>query len=279
MRILVTGAAGDVGSQVVRELLQHGHQVDALVLPGQSPPEGVDQVHAGDCTDPSVVARACAGIEGVAHLAAIPAPIRPPDEVFGTNTRATHAVLEAAGAAGVRRAVIAASVSVIGLAFGRRHLRPAYLPLDEDHPVLAEDPYALSKQVDELTAAMMHRRWGLDVLALRMPFVGSGERLAQRVTQGNQDPGSLTNDLWGYLHTEDAAAAFRVGLEASLSGCHVANVAAPDTVCDLSTEELLSRFLPEVPLRRRIIGRRTVLSLDRAEVLLGWRARIGRDGP
>lgn len=270
MRVLVTGAAGEVGREVVRELARHGHQVVALIRPGQPTPEGADRVHRGDCADPQLAALACADVDGVAHLAAIPSPIGPPDQVFTTNTAATHAILEAAGAAGVGRAVIASSLSVIGLAFGRPHLRPAYLPVDEDHPILAEDPYALSKQVDEMTAAMMHRRWGTDLVALRMPFVGAGERLAGRMRRGREDPGALVGDLWGYLRTEHAAEAFRRALEGARAGCHVVTVAAPDTVCSVPTAMLLQRFLPEVPLRRELPGRTTVLALDWGRALLRW---------
>lgn len=270
MRVLVTGAAGDIGSRVVAELRAGGHIVDALVLPGLSVPPGVDRVHEGDCADPELVATACRGVDALAHLAAIPSPSRPPDQVFGGNTRATHAVLEAAGAAGVRRAAIASSVSVLGLAFGRPGLRPAYLPVDEEHPILAEDPYALSKQVDECTAAMMHRRWGMDIVALRMPFVGSGDRLAERLRLGREDPGSLVGDLWGYLCTHDAALAFRTVLEHPPPGCTVVTIAATDTVCELTTAQLLAHYLPEVPVRQPLPGHRSVLCLDRARSVLGW---------
>jgi len=276
--VLVTGAAGAVGRVVVHDLLDNGHDVVALVRAGEEPPDGTDVVR-GDAADPAVAGRAVGGVDAVVHLAAIPAPIGPAANVFSNNVSATHAVLGAAAESGVRTAVIASSVSALGLAYGRRHLRPAYVPVDESHPLQAEDPYALSKQVDETTAQMMHRRWGIGVLAFRLPFVGHGQRLADRVRQGHDDPGSLAHDLWGYLRTEDAALAVRLAVQGAVPGCHVVNVAAPDTVCDLDTAELLSRFLPDVPVRARLRGRATLLTTDRARELFGFVARLSWQDP
>lgn len=273
LRVLVTGAAGAVGSVVVDELRAHGHDVVALVRAGEDLPRGVDGVR-GDAADPEVTHRATEGVDAVVHLAAIPAPIGPAEGVFSNNVSATHAVLEAAGATGVRTVVIASSVSALGLAFGRRHLRPAYVPVDEAHPLQVEDPYALSKQVDEMTAEMMGRRWGTGVTAFRLPFVGKGDRLAQRVQQAQEDPGSLTHDLWGYIRTEDAARAFRLAVEAGVAGHHVVNIAAPDTVCELETAALLERYLPGVPVRVPPMGRSTLLTTDRARTLFGFEAEL-----
>lgn len=273
LRIVVTGAAGAVGRVVVDELRDHGHDVTALVRPGEDLPAGVAGFR-GDAADPAVTHAATEGADAVVHLAAIPAPIGPADQVFANNVSATHAVLEAAGANGVRTAVIASSVSALGLAFGRRHLRPVYVPVDEAHPLQVEDPYALSKQVDEMTAEMMGRRWDLGVTAFRLPFVGKGDRLAERVRQAHEDPGSLAHDLWGYVRTEDAARAFRLALEVGAPGTHVVNVAAPDTVCELETAELLERYLPEVPVRVPPPGRGTLLTTRRARTLFGFEAEL-----
>lgn len=275
MRVLVTGAAGMLGAALVTDLAGAGHEVVALVLPGQEDDagQGASRVVGADATDPDQVRPACDGVEAVAHLAAIPSPVGPGHRVFATNTQATYVVLDEAGRAGARRVVLASSLSALGLAWGRRELRPAYLPLDEDHPDLSEDPYALSKQVDERTAATLHRRWGIDVLCVRMPFVGSGDRMAEHLAQARSDPGSMRQEVWAYLHTDDAVAAFRAGVEGGWAGCHVVDVAAADTMSPEPTEDLVRRWLPEVPLRRRAEGTAGLVSTDRARDLLGWQAR------
>lgn len=284
--VVVTGAAGMLGRVVVAELEAGGRRVVRLLRREDELATGemTQPTVLGDATDISVVSQACeiahrlagGGDIGVVHLAAMPSPgVRPQDRVFPNNTAATYAVLEAAGRAGLRRAVIASSISALGFAFGRADLRPEFVPVDETHPTYAEDAYALSKVTDEATAHMMQRRWGMDVIALRLPFVGHGQRLDRRLAEAAADPGALRGDLWGWLHTADAARAFRLALEASTSGAHVVTVAAPDTVSEIPTPELLARYLPEVPVRAPLEGFSTVLDCHRAASLLGFTAEHG----
>ena len=57
------------------------------------------------------------------------------------------------------------------------------LPLDEDHPFIVRDPYALSKETDERTAEMFVRRWGMTVLAYRLHWIaepGEDSRRGER---------------------------------------------------------------------------------------------------
>ena len=171
----------------------------------------------GDAGDPAAVRDALAGADAVIHLAARPAPTSgTPLEVFAGNTRATFTVLESAGAAGVRRAVIASSYSANGLPWRREMMPPAYLPVDEQLPSAVEDPYALSKQTDELTASMMARRHGLTVVALRYPYVGGvEERLAAHARDLARDPSRGVRDLWSYLDVRDAARAALGALSAA----------------------------------------------------------------
>ena len=271
MRVLVTGAGGGIGRVAVAHLLDSGHEVVALVERDADAPAGVPAV-VGDCGDPAVVDRALPGVDAVVHLAAIPAPVGDGAHVFVNNVRATYVVLDRAAAAGVRRAVIASSISVLGLAWGRPGLTPHYVPVDEDHPILAEDPYALSKQADENTARMISRRHGTAVLALRFPFTGDDDRVAERAAQVAADPGAGVQDLWAWLHAGDAAVALRLAVESGVSGCHVLNVMAPDTISAVPTEELLERHHPTAERRRPLPGTTTPYATDRAEALLGFRA-------
>ena len=265
----MTGAGGGIGGVAVAHLRQAGHEVVALVARRADAPAGVPTT-VGDCGDPVVADRALAGVEAVVHLAAIPSPIG--QHVFVNNVRATYVVLERAAAAGVRRAAIASSISVLGLAWGRAGLSPAYVPIDEDHPIRAEEPYALSKQTDENTARMIHRRHGMALVALRFPFTGGDDRVAERAARVASDPGEGVKDLWAWLHAEDAVVALRLAVESDVPGCQVLNVMAPDTISPVPTEELLDRYHPTAERRRRLPGTATPYATDRAEALLGFRA-------
>ncbi|MEV4623876.1 NAD(P)-dependent oxidoreductase [Asanoa sp. NPDC049573] len=271
-RVLVTGAAGLLGRAVLDALAGQGVPVTALdrADPGDLP---ADRVFTGDAGDPGLVRRALAGVDAVVHLAAIPAPtLDTPLAVFGGNSRATFAVLHEAAATGVRRIVLASSMSVLGLAWAQVPLRPRYLPVDARHPLQVSDPYALSKQADEATAAMVARRHGIAVTALRFPFLGGDARLARRAEEFRTDPGSGALELWSYLHTADAATACLLGLTAAPAGAHVLFVAAPETLAPYPTEDLLAAYLPEVPLRSRFPGRAVPVALEPARRLLGFTA-------
>ncbi|MFI0417186.1 NAD-dependent epimerase/dehydratase family protein [Spongiactinospora sp. 9N601] len=274
-RVLVTGAAGRIGRAVLDLLAATGVPATALVLddPGDLP---ADPVVRGDATDPAVVRAALKGADAVVHLAAIPTPEREPAEkVFAVNTQSTFTVLEQAGLAGVRRACVAGSQAASGLPFAARDLHPAYAPIDHDLPSQAEDPYALSKLADDLTARMMARRHGMSVVSLRLPYVGGvDERLRDFATACAADPGLHARGLWAYLETGDAARACLLALKVPGPGALPVLVAAPTTLVPHPTEDLMRHYHPSTDLRTPLPGRTVPIDLTRATDLLGFTARF-----
>lgn len=278
MRVLVTGAAGRIGRAVVAQLNEQGARVTGLVLadPGDL---DVDTIVVGDAGDGRVVQRALRGADAVIHLAAIPTPEdRDATEVFTTNTRATFAVLEHAGIQGVRRVAVASSYSATGMSWARERHSPPTLPLTVAAPSVVEDPYSLSKQVDELTAAMMARRHGMTVVALRFPYIGGPEdRLADHAAVLAADPELGARELWSYLETRDAATAALLAITAPVTGAQVVYVAAAHTIVPYPTETLLARFHPASRLVGPMPGRVTPIDLEPARELLGFSASYELD--
>jgi nucleoside-diphosphate-sugar epimerase len=269
-RVLVTGAAGRLGSAVLRVLAARGAAVVGL---DRADPGGIETFHAGSASDVDLVAKAMAGVDTVVHLAAVPAPDQgTPEEVFVGNAAATFVVLDQAARAGVRRAVIASSLSITGLPFAPHPAAPAYVPLDEAMPLQVADPYALSKQADEATAEMVARRDGMTVVALRFPKLGTPEFLAPYVEQYRAEPGAGAHEVWSYLDMRDAATACWLGLTAPVCGAHALYVAAPETLSPYPTEELLARYLPDVPRRIALPGRQVPIDVSAAEELIGFTA-------
>src|SRR6476469_5568188 len=239
-RVLVTGAAGRLGSAVLRVLSAQGAAVVGL---DRVDPGGVETFFTGSAGDVDLVARAVAGVDAVIHLAAIPRPtLGAPEEVFVNNAAATFVVLDQAARAGVRRAVIASSLSITGLPFSPRPAVPGYVPVDEAMPLQIGDPYALSKLADEPTAEMVALRHGMTVVPLRFPILG------------------------------DPAMACWLGLTVPATGVHPLYLAAPETLSPYPTEDLVARCFPGVPVRAPLPGRTVPIDTSAASSLLGFTA-------
>jgi nucleoside-diphosphate-sugar epimerase len=224
--VLVTGAAGLLGRFVVRELVSHGHAVRGL---DRRRGETEIEWHIGDVTSPELVPRAMAGVDAVLHIAAVPNIWSGDGQtIMRVNLLGTYTVFEAAEAAGVQRVVFCSSDSVAGYTVREgRMLAPRYVPIDVDHPLLATDPYAVSKVLGEDMARAYALR-GMSVVALRTVFVAYPEMAGEIVARA-KDPANYRGPMVGgpssagggplhhHIDPRDLARAFRLALELSLA--------------------------------------------------------------
>jgi UDP-glucose 4-epimerase len=168
VKILVTGGAGFIGSNLCRRLAQEPRVSDVVVLDDlstgfRSNLEGVGvSLHETSLLDESGLARAARGCEAIIHLAAlgsVPRSVADPVATHEANARGTLNVLQAARAAGGLQVVLASSSSVYGA-------NPA-LPKVEDMACMPMSPYAVSKLAAEQYAMAFARCYGLPVLPFR----------------------------------------------------------------------------------------------------------------
>lgn len=270
MRIVVTGGSGKGGKWVVRELRDAGHDVLNVDVKHDGSPHG--ECLLADLTDLGQTLDALTGAEAVVHFAAIPAPgLRPEGETFRNNAMSTWNVFAAAEAHRMRRVVWASSETVLGLPFDRP---PDFAPIDETIEPRPESSYSLSKLVGETLAAQFARRTGIGFVGLRISNIMDPEDYA--LFPSYWDDARIRKwNLWGYVDGRDVAAAARLGLEVDVEGAEICIVAAADTVMTRPSADLMAEVFPGVPLRRRVAGRETLLSIERAGHLLGYEPAHG----
>lgn len=185
MTVLITGAAGFIGSHLTEALLSNGYRVRALVHYNSQNnwgylrelrPELQNKLEVclGDITDAYLVNSLVAGCEVVFHLAAligIPYSYQAPASYVATNVGGTLNVLQACRQTGVRRVIVTSTSEVYGTA--------RYTPMNELHPLQAQSPYAASKIAADKLAESYFCSYGLPIVTLR-PFNTYGPRQTAR---------------------------------------------------------------------------------------------------
>ena len=244
-RVAVTGASGNVGGAVARELIARGLTVINL----DRRPSADDRLPSLliDLRDREAVHRALANVDAVCHLGEIPNLCGlPPAEVFAHNTAVGAAVFQAAADLKLRRVVYASSIQYYGFC-GSNSAVPRFLPLDESHPPQPQQAYALSKVANESYARMVAERQGLSIAAIRLPWM-SNWRLDGREDLSFLDrPTETAYELGTYLHVRDGATAFAAALLSPRPGFEAYNVMAPNALTNRPLADVLHEAHPTYP--------------------------------
>ena len=131
-------------------------------------------------------------------------------------------------------------------------------------------PTPSPKLLGENMAAQFNRRFGVPFVGLR--FSNIMEEDDYRQFPGFWDDPHLRKwNLWGYVDARDVASSVRAALDAEIWGAEVFIVAAADTVMNRPSADLVGEVYPEIPVRRAIDEYETLLAIDKARDLLGYR--------
>ncbi len=183
MKVLVTGAAGFVGSHLTEKCVELGYQVKAFVHYNsknqwgwlESSPYKKDlEVITGDIRDYDSVSAAMVGVDSVFHLAAligIPYSYVSPLAYIKTNVEGTYNVLQAAKQLSTRNVLVTSTSETYGTA--------QYVPMDEKHPMVGQSPYSASKIAADNLAVSYYRSFETPVKIVR-PFNIYGPRQSAR---------------------------------------------------------------------------------------------------
>ena len=293
MKVLVTGGAGFIGSNLADAFLAEGHEVRVLddLSTGftENVPDRAELVEGG-VADRDIVVKAVDGVELVVHLAAHRAVLRSVEDPLATDTANTHGtltVLKSAVDAGVRRVVYASSSSVYGM--------DPPMPTPETAPPKPLSPYGVTKLAGEHYCRVFAQLYGIETLSFRyfnvfgprqrpdsayaavIPlFVDALRKGDQPIVHG--DGGQSR----AFTYIDDVVAANLAAAAAPASSCagQVYNIASDESHSLLEVLDLLGRIVGVTPRPRHVDPRPGDIRNSRADITaartgLGYRPKVG----
>lgn len=286
-KIVVTGGAGFIGSNLVAELVAQNyevHVIDTLVNGKRTHVPAAATLHEADVLDTKAITAIMDGASTVFHLAALPRvsySVEHPVESNRVNVEGTVSVLVAARDAKVGRVVYSAS----GSAYGNQET----LPFHESLPATPVNPYGLQKYIGELYLKMFADVYGLSTVSLRYfniygpnmdPKGPYGLAVAKFLEQRAQGipltivgDGTQTRD---FTHVRDAVRANVLAMESTRVGRgEVINIGTGRNISVNYLADLIDGGKGKrETLPSRVEAHDSLAENTRAKELLGWEPQV-----
>ena len=291
MRLLFTGGSGKAGKHCIDYLRDQGHtilNVDLIDLGHDSVQTRlVDITDAGQIFDVMSsyanyheldLGQGVPKFDAVIHFAAIPRLMMTSDnECYRVNTLGTYNVLDAAIKFGIKKVIFASSETTYGVCFADGEVKPDYLPIDENHPTIPQDSYAMSKVVNEATAKSFQRRSGIDIYGLRINNVIEPHEYKEKFPAYMENPDLRRRNIFSYIDARDLGQMVQKCLDTDGLGYEVFNVSNDDHSVGLSSEKLIETYYQGVEIKTPKVPE-SFYTNEKAKQLLGfqpchsWRA-------
>ena len=282
-RIFFTGASGKAGKHVASYLSNKGMSVLNADLQNFKQ-SNIDYLKV-DITDAAQVFSSMSAhmnvnelrenaeplkYDAVVHFAAIPRILIASDiETYKVNVMGTYHVLESAIKLGIKKIIFASSETVYGLCFSHNKPDPISLPVTEDDLVRPMDSYAMSKVVNEETARAFQRRSGIDIYGLRIGNVIEPDEY-HIFKDFCKDPAVRIPNAFNYIDARDLGQAVELCINNDGLGFEIFNVSNDQNSVDLSTQEIIKSFYPNVPLKYKLDSEECLYSNKKIKSKLGF---------
>ena len=291
MRVLITGASGNLGAYIIRELMD---QHELVLFARKQPADEFSRFPwvQGDLNSFADCQRALVGgIEAIQHIGAQPWPTDHPnlraqantqgipfDVTFKSNMLGVYNLMQAAMEAEVKTVIMAGSNCALGHGF-RISGTPfplENLPIDEEHPCYPEDSYSFTKRTGEDLLHSYTRAYGIRTYVTRIAGICPLAR-RQEMAQNATEVTGWSDWLWCWVGSEDVARAHRLLMEASMDSStdlpphDVYYLNADDTSLLEPSRDVIAEFRPVlVPLAENLDGHQSFFSNEKLKRAVGW---------
>jgi len=286
--VLVTGATGYVGREVVRQLLELGKDVTAL---GRTKPDADISFIQADFTDAAALEAALDGkaYDCIMHIASLPGDTGDPVQMVRVNVNGCQNMLEFARKSGTKRFVLSSSISAYEWYPATKFSPPDYMPVDEEHPCRPRDMYSTTKRMQELLAMTYYHQYGVPTTALRLTAVvgprgrggGRGYReMAEKMAEGKsvQIPHFSLQELCHYVDIRDVARMHIVAGEHPAAVGEIFNCCGPGPTRGSEFAAAVEECVPGIKVEcgfpwSMAQGGEICFSMEKAKRLLGFEPR------
>ena len=215
MKVLVSGAAGFLGTHVMRALDAAGHETSGIDVRATS------RIFGGNITKPLTSPVFRQPLDAVIHLAALANPREcdaDPTKAYDVNVNGTSQVLQMALASGAKKVIFSSSAHVYGIS-------PRWQPTNESHPLYLQNTYTTTKILGEQLCQLYFENYGLSYTTLRLynaygPDQAPGYFIPDMIAKAKlgdfrlKDAGTTKDFVW----VDDVAQAFVAALDTNFVG-------------------------------------------------------------
>lgn len=287
MRVFFTGGSGKAGRHAIPVLQAAGHTV-----------VNIDRVPCGLVNTPELLVDLCDSgqvfgamtqwadfdeldgpprpFDAVVHFAAVPRVMIGTDGAcFQDNVISTYNVIEAAVKLGIPKVIFASSETTYAVCFAQGEVKPDYIPVDEDHPTVPHDSYAMSKVCNEATARSFQARSGIDIYGLRINNVIEPHEYEEQFPDYVADPELRRRNIFAYIDARDLGHMVNCCIATDGLGYEVFNVSNDDSSVAITTDEVRALFYNGVPMKGEMGEVETFFSNAKAKRMVGFKPSHG----
>ncbi|KAF2015938.1 NAD-dependent epimerase/dehydratase-like protein [Aaosphaeria arxii CBS 175.79] len=276
-KIVFTGGSGLAGRHAISKLQEHGHKIlNVDVTPLDNPDvytlkaditDGAQAFNSLSChfSKQEPFHEPLQTPDAVIHFAGIPQPMLLPDnELFRINTMGSYNIIESACKLGIKKIILASSITTYGVSYAEGDVDYAYFPVDEDCPCTPMDSYATSKLCMERVAQSFALRYGVDIYCYRIGAVIPPAAFQEKFRAYTEEPARWKPHAWSYTDALDLGNMCEAGLQKDGLGFQVFN-AVNDEITNDAGGEVAGQGDAEAFLKSVCPGTKFVRSMGKRE--------------